>query len=114
MKGSLAISGERSVPSRRDNAHDQRREREAGRFSRILRLPGEVDADSVDAKRVDGMLTVTIAKADAAKPRKMRDSLPHRPFPGHSPPLAAHPRFILAGISEHLRYGKACDKALAP
>ena len=67
----LVISGERSIPSRSDNARYHLRERVTGRFCRILRLPGEVDASSVDAKLADGMLTVTIAKSDAAKPRKI-------------------------------------------
>jgi len=67
----LAISGERSIPSEGDNARYHRRERDAGKFSRLIVLPSNVDADSVDAKMVHGMLTITIAKSEAVKPKQI-------------------------------------------
>ena len=48
-----------------------RRERPAGSFSRIVRLPLEVDADKVEAELRDGVLTITCPKAESAKPRKI-------------------------------------------
>jgi HSP20 family protein len=48
-----------------------RRERPVGAFSRIVRLPIEVDADRVDADLRDGVLTITLPKAESAKPRKI-------------------------------------------
>jgi HSP20 family protein len=67
----LAITGERKIRSEGDNAQYHRREREAGTFSRIVGLPGDVDADSVDAKLVNGLLTVAIAKSAAAKAKQI-------------------------------------------
>ena len=67
----LAFSGERKIPSEGDNAKYHRRERDAGRFSRVILLPGDVNADSVDAKMVNGLLTVTIAKSEALKPKQI-------------------------------------------
>jgi HSP20 family protein len=48
-----------------------RRERPVGAFSRIVRLPVEVDADRVEADLRDGVLTITLPKAESAKPRKI-------------------------------------------
>lgn len=48
-----------------------RRERPVGTFTRVLRLPFEVDAEKVQADLRDGVLTITLPKAEAAKPRKI-------------------------------------------
>ena len=48
-----------------------RRERPVGSFSRVVRLPVEVDAERVEAELHDGVLTVTCPKAENAKPRKI-------------------------------------------
>ena len=48
-----------------------RRERPVGSFSRIVRLPVEVDANRVEADLHDGVLTITLPKAENAKPRKI-------------------------------------------
>ena len=68
---SLSISGERKIKPEGDHVKYHRREREAGNFSRIIELPGDVDADNVQAKMIDGILTVTIAKSEATKPRQI-------------------------------------------
>jgi HSP20 family protein len=49
-----------------------RRERPVGSFTRVLRLPAEVDAERVGAELLRGVLTVTLPKAEAARPRKIR------------------------------------------
>jgi HSP20 family protein len=67
----LSISGERRIPSEDPGVRYHRREREAGRFSRIIGLPGDVDPQTVNAKLVNGMLTVTVPKAEKAKPRQI-------------------------------------------
>lgn len=48
-----------------------RRERPVGSFTRVLRLPVEVDADRVEAELHDGVLLITLPKAESAKPRKI-------------------------------------------
>jgi HSP20 family protein len=67
----LTISGERKIPSEGDTVKYHRREREAGRFSRIIALPSDVEVDRVQAGLADGVLTVTIAKAETAKPKQI-------------------------------------------
>lgn len=67
----LSISGERKIQSEGEKTRYHRREREAGRFSRVITLPGDVNADSVDAKLVNGILTVTIGKPEETKPKQI-------------------------------------------
>jgi len=67
----LIISGERKIASRGDDVRYHRREREAGNFSRAITLPGDVEVDNVEASLVNGVLTVRIPKAEAAKPKKI-------------------------------------------
>jgi len=72
VKGrNLAISGERRISSEGDHVKYHRSEREAGRFSRMISLPGDIDEDRVDAKMVNGVLTVTLAKSEASKPKQI-------------------------------------------
>ena len=55
-----------------EGATYHRRERPSGSFTRVLRLPLEVDADHVEAELTDGVLTITLPKAESAKPRKIQ------------------------------------------
>lgn len=68
----LTISGESKEEEREARLH--RRMRRMGRFEYRTLLPGEVNPDQVDAKLRDGVLTVTIPKAQAVKPRQIEVS----------------------------------------
>ena len=46
-------------------------ERVHGSFERAVRLPEFVDADRISAKFDHGVLTITVPKAEAAKPRRI-------------------------------------------
>jgi HSP20 family protein len=48
------------------------RELPGGSFSRTLRLPAPIDAESVKAKIVDGILTLTLPKAESARPKRIQ------------------------------------------
>jgi HSP20 family protein len=48
-----------------------RRERPIGSFTRIVDLPTQVDPNRVQAQLRDGVLTISLPKAEAAKPRKI-------------------------------------------
>lgn len=48
-----------------------RRERPVGEATRVIRLPGEVDHDRVHADLQNGVLTITLPKAEGARPRKI-------------------------------------------
>jgi HSP20 family protein len=67
----LAISGERKIAAEEEGARYHRREREAGTFSRMIKLPGEVDNDKVEAKLENGILSIVVSKAEIAKPKQI-------------------------------------------
>lgn len=67
----LAISGERKIAAAKEGARYHRREREEGKFSRMIGLPAEVDTGKVEAKLENGILTVMISKAEIAKPKQI-------------------------------------------
>jgi HSP20 family protein len=67
----ISISGERKLPVEDKKARYHRREREAGKFSRIVSLPTQVDTGKVQARCADGILTVVLPKAEAAKPKQI-------------------------------------------
>ena len=67
----LAISGQRKIAAEEEGAKYHRKEREAGKFSRMIGLPGEVDTDRVEAKLENGILTIVISKAEIAKPKQI-------------------------------------------
>ncbi len=48
------------------------RELPNGSFTRTLRLPAAIDADSVEAKIAEGVLTLTLPKAESARPKKIK------------------------------------------
>ena len=47
------------------------RELPGGSFTRTLRMPSVIDADHVEAKIADGVLTLTLPKAESARPKKI-------------------------------------------
>ena len=66
----LVISGE--IPEPEDGNGHRRRHRSSrrtGQFELRTYLPGDVNADAVTAQLSDGVLTVTVPKSEAAKPR---------------------------------------------
>ena len=70
----LTIKGERKCDETTENVTYHRRECGVGSFSRVLRLPVEVDADKAGAQLRDGVLTVSLPKAEAVTPRKIKVS----------------------------------------
>lgn len=70
----LNLTGERKLEGTEDRNSYQRVERTYGTFTRSFTLPNEVEQDKVEAKFKDGLLTVTIPKAEESKPRKIEIS----------------------------------------
>ncbi len=68
----LTISGERKWTDEGDNRNFHRVERGYGRFLRTFALPQQVAADRVLAAYEDGVLRVTIPKAEGARPRRVQ------------------------------------------
>lgn len=67
----LTITGERRFYDERSTDDFRRIERSFGRFHRAVRLPDRVDGERVKATYRDGLLTVTVPKAEDAKPRRI-------------------------------------------
>jgi HSP20 family protein len=69
--GLLTIKGERKL-EKEDKKEDYHRiERQFGSFSRSLNLGERVKADGIEAAYKDGILTVTLPKAEESKPKKI-------------------------------------------
>lgn len=72
VRNLLTISGEkRRHPESIKPEAFHRSERAAGKFVRTVELPVEVEAESVSAEYQHGILTVTLPKAAAAKPKQI-------------------------------------------
>ena len=67
----LTVSGERKTGERDEQDQVRRRERFHGKFSRSMSFPTDVDPEKIQASFQDGVLTVSIAKAEQVKPRKI-------------------------------------------
>ena len=67
--GTLSIVGERKGEEKFQDAEMYRSERFFGRFQRTITLPTTVAADKVKAQYKDGILKVTLPKAEEAKPK---------------------------------------------
>jgi len=67
----LSIAGERKLLPEDENENYHRREREAGKFSRVISVPAQVDTTKVEAHSEDGILTVVLPKAESAKPKQI-------------------------------------------
>ena len=70
-EGMLTISGERKLEEETGEGETYRRERFYGKFHRTMALPTTVEANKVKAAYKDGILTVTLPKAEAAKPKQI-------------------------------------------
>jgi HSP20 family protein len=73
-RGVLRITGERAsaLPSgERGKVNVYARERSAGRFSRAIALPDDVDAGQVKANYKDGVLQISIARRETAQPKRI-------------------------------------------
>ena len=70
VRGSeLAISGE--IKEREREGILRRRTRKTGEFDYHITLPGDADAENIDADLRDGVLTVRIPKPEQERPRRI-------------------------------------------
>lgn len=69
--GVLTITGEKRSDRETKEKNYHVVERSFGSFQRSLTLPSGVEADKAKAAFDNGVLTITIPKAEAAKPRKL-------------------------------------------
>ena len=71
VEGRLLIKGEKKIETEDQKKGYHRREREAGIFRRTITLPSRVNPGKVAAAMKSGILTITLPKAEEAKPRKI-------------------------------------------
>lgn len=71
MQGALTIKGEKPGLAQVSADAFHRNERAAGRFVRTVDLPTEVDAGKVSADYRNGLLLVTLPKAETVRPRQV-------------------------------------------
>jgi HSP20 family protein len=70
-EGFLTLSGERKAEGKQEDAETYRSERWLGRFHRTISLPCNVVPDKIKATYTDGILTVSLPKAEEAKPKQI-------------------------------------------
>ena len=67
--GVLTLAGERREDKNLEKSEVHRSERFLGKFQRSFTLPAAVDVANVQASFKDGILTVTLPKAEEARPK---------------------------------------------
>ncbi len=73
VKGDLlTLHGERAADPESEGVVCHRSERWTGAFSRTLRLPFEVEQDKVRAQYRKGVLTITLPRSEASRPKQIR------------------------------------------
>ena len=72
-KNILTISGKKPalIDGRSEEVRVFAAERVSGDFSRALRMPEYIDGDKIAAEYKDGLLTISVPKAELAQPRKI-------------------------------------------
>jgi HSP20 family protein len=69
-RDSVTLSSERRSEADEARAY-HRRERHHGRFNRTVALPFQIDPDRVEASITAGVLTITLQRAEADKPKRI-------------------------------------------
>ncbi len=68
----VTIGGERKPEEHGKDVSYHRREREFGKFRRVVTLNGLFQHDAIEASCRNGILTITLPKAEAVKPRQIQ------------------------------------------
>jgi len=71
VRSTMTISGERKPIAEKEGQVVHRSELGSGKFSRTLELPVDVDPNKIEALCRDGIMRITLGKAEHAKPRKI-------------------------------------------
>jgi HSP20 family protein len=67
----LTIKGEYKVEEEKEDVTYHLRERRYGSFARSLTLPTPVNADGIEARFENGVLTMTLPKSEEVKPKRI-------------------------------------------
>jgi len=69
---SLILKGERNFTEEIDEDSYYRLERRYGTFQRSIPIPGAIKRDEISADYKDGILVITIPKAEESKPKQVK------------------------------------------
>ena len=67
----MTLSGRRTLPETGDDATWHRHERWHGEFSRTMQLPFRIDVEKVDATFKNGVLQITLPRAEEDRPQRI-------------------------------------------
>jgi len=67
--GVLTLSGKQEIPVRLKEMCAIRKERSEGAFEKTVRIPTKINQDAINASFSNGILTITMQKAEEAKPK---------------------------------------------
>ncbi len=70
-EGKLSINGERKAEEKTEGKNFHRVERSYGNFYRAFELPETIQADKISANFKNGLLLITIPKAEEVKPKEI-------------------------------------------
>lgn len=72
--GILTISGTRNAEEKKEGDNFLRIERRSGEFSRSFKIPNAIQTNKINAGYENGVLNITLLKADEVKPVKVKVS----------------------------------------
>jgi HSP20 family protein len=67
----LTLKGTRQPENLSENGTTHRQERGCGEFNRTLTLPYSIETDQIEATFKNGVLTITLPRAEEEKPKKI-------------------------------------------
>lgn len=71
INDSLTLRGSRQAEELKEGESYHRRERWSGQFTKTLQLPFAVESGKVEARFSKGVLSISLPRAEAEKPRKI-------------------------------------------
>jgi HSP20 family protein len=72
QEGRITVSGERTSETKEEKKDFIRKERSHGSFYRSFTLPDVINKDQIEASFKDGVLKLTIPKAEVVKPKPIK------------------------------------------
>ncbi|MFQ5770989.1 MAG: Hsp20/alpha crystallin family protein [bacterium] len=70
-EGLLTVTGEKKAEKEEKDVNYHRVERSYGKFERSFRVPSRIINDKIDADFSNGVLTITLPKAEEIKPKEI-------------------------------------------
>ncbi|OQY36630.1 MAG: Hsp20/alpha crystallin family protein [Chloroflexota bacterium] len=72
LENTITLSGERKTDVIPEDAKYHRQERSYGSFTRTIRVPYKIDVDKVEAVFANGVIKITLPRAEEDIPKKIK------------------------------------------